>query len=285
MILDHGCYRELEPSFRATYCALWSAVLLGQRDATRRCVLRLRMAFNVDGAKAKRSTSMTTGAAAAPADARAEHDADTAAWLLTYALTYSPLDAAGRLHLTARGTKPSSGVAGAGGQGPPGGLAKMSKEDRARLRKMARARSIDEWGDLLRGAPRDLLFALRVNNLMRSIGQDLLGGGGPGGGSPDMGSDDARARTLQRLSIMGACAVRGRYARPPSEQHAAPGALEEAAGPLRSQLELRLSLLEMRLRFSLVRWALRAYASWRACLDTLSLSSPPPSAGAQAAVV
>ena len=288
VILDHGCYRELEPSFRATYCALWSAVLLGQRDATRRCVLRLRMAFN-DGANGHAKTSSTTTAAGTMplADARAEHDADTAAWLLTYALTYSPLDAAGRLHLTARGTKPSSGVAGAAGgqQGPPGGLAKMSKEDRARLRSMARARSIDEWGDLLRGAPRDLLFALRVNNLMRSIGQDLLGGGPGGVGAPDLGSDDARARTLQRLSIMGACAVRGRYARPPSEQQVAPGALEEAAGPLySSQLEMRLSLLEMRLRFSLVRWALRAYASWRACLDTLSLSSPPPSAGAPAAV-
>ena len=229
VILDHGCYRQLDTAFRTTYAHLWHSIVLGKDHGVQECVRQLKLG---DALRApSKVAAASQGSVATTEEAKAE---DTVAALLSYALTRT----------TSRQWNWSNN------------RPQMTKADRARVRALVRSRGAEEWSELLQGAPRDLLFALRVNNQLRSIEQDLVG----------HGNAAARFATLQRFQVLAECALRKLH-----QTDAESCTRDKQADVNHGTLNFahmyshvyHAELLQLRLRFALARFAMYMYANRR----------------------
>lgn len=124
VLLDHGMYRRLRPSFRRAHSKLWHCLLTGD-DAGGRQALR------------------ELGVDAGEDDKRYE--------ALSLVLAHRPVG------------------------GTPGGT--MAPETRARLRETAKEVSAEEINAFVAALPRDLLFVLRGNSIIRGVNAGLGGTG------------------------------------------------------------------------------------------------------------
>ena len=222
VILDHGCYRKLDAAFRKTYAHLWHSIVLGNDRGVHECVRQLKLGDNLQ--EPSQMPNVSQGGVATTGVATAE---GATAALLSYALTRTTWR-----HWNWNKNRPQ-----------------MTKADRARIRALVRSRSAEEWSELLQGAPRDLLFALRVNNQLRSIEQDLVG----------HGNATARLVTLQRFQVLAECALRKLHQTDTNscthdEQTEANGDVLDNS--YMYSYMFHAELLQLRLRFALARFAL-----------------------------
>lgn len=162
VVLDHGMYRRLEPEFRLAYCRLWRALLLNSLSEGRAA---LRELTRISQSPSSAGDSSASASEEAPSPPLKE---DFALDLLSVVLTHRP-----QIGLRSRLGEP------------------MHSEDKARVLEQLRLLSVSGVNDFLRRLPRDLLWVLRMTNIVRSLNSHLGG------------------NTRERLVAMGEAACRG----------------------------------------------------------------------------
>ncbi|KAJ3158162.1 putative aarF domain-containing protein kinase 1 [Geranomyces michiganensis] len=154
VLLDHGLYRQLKPSFRLDYAHLWSAILAGDEAGILDYSYRL---FTAGGRRA--------------ADGVEETDAVTTT---RDGIDYHRLFAS---MLTGRSWDVISDRSG--------GLAQVRTEAEMGVikKKAATGRFFVAIADILAKLPRELLLLLKTNDLLRAVDESLAVSGTAGGSS------------------------------------------------------------------------------------------------------